>query len=106
MLDTTDFKKIDKLVLKKLCKNCVKNYSTMKKQELFDNFNKVLAIKLIQRCYRNHFYKNAIDPITLDQVSFPCFVYRTKSGKHYFYNYESIIKNIMKTMECFPSTLY
>jgi len=92
---------INNSILKKLCKiQNVKNYSKMNKSCLFQTLNKILAAKIIQRCFRNHFYKDATDPITLDSVNFPCFIYRTKSGKHYFYNYESIIKYIMKTGNC------
>jgi len=96
-----DFKNMDIALLKKLCKNAgIKKYSTLKKRELFTNFNCYLSTKLIQRCYRRHFYKNATDHITLEEIKFPCFIYRTKSGKHYFYSYESIIKYIMKTGDC------
>ena len=96
-----DFKIMDISILKKLCKNGnIKNYSKLKKKELFDTFNKFLAVKVIQKCFRNHFYKNATDHISLEPISYPCFIYRTKSGKHYFYSYESIIKYIMKTGDC------
>jgi hypothetical protein len=96
-----DFRNIEVSILKKLCKKAgIKNYSKLKKKELFENYNKFLATKLIQRCFRNHFYKNATDHITLDNVCYPCFIYRTKSGKCYFYSYESIIKYIMKTGDC------
>jgi hypothetical protein len=88
-------------VLKKLCKIAeIKNYSKLKKKELIQKYNEYLAVKVIQRCYRRHFYKNAVDHITLDPVTFPCFIYRTKSKKCYFYSYESIIKYIMKTGDC------
>jgi hypothetical protein len=84
--------------LKGLCRNCcIKNYSRLKKQELFELYNRFLAVKLIIRMFRKYFYRDATDHITLEQVSFPCFIYRTKSGKCYFYNHESIIKYIMKT---------
>ena len=87
------------VTLKKLCKKIVKK-SKLKKIELFENFNKILSVKLIQRCFRLHFYKNATDHITLEPVSYPCFIYRTKTGKNFFYEYSSIIKNIMKTGDC------
>jgi hypothetical protein len=96
-----DFKNMDVAILKKLCKNeNVKNCSKLKKGELFETFNSILAVRIIQRCYRRHFYKNATDHITLESVSYPCFIYRTKSKKLYFYEYESIIKYIMKTGDC------
>ena len=83
---------------KKMCKNFgIKNYSNLKKQEIFENINRYLAVKLIQRYFRNHFYNSAIDHITLEPVTFPCFIFKTKYGKHYFYNHETIIKYIMKT---------
>ena len=83
------------VVLKKLCKNASIKLLKLKKRELFNEYNRYLAIKLIQKCYRLHFYKNAIDHITLEKVNYPCFIYRTKFNKHYFYDYSSIIKYIM-----------
>jgi len=101
MFSQTDFKNTDLAILKKLCKmREIKNYSKFKKKELFEKFNEYLAVKLIQRCYRRHFYKNAVDHITLEPVTFPCFIYRTKSKKCFFYSYDSIIKYIMKTGDC------
>ena len=83
--------------LKRLLKNKVQNYSKMKKQQLIDSFNKLLAVKMIIKNFRKHFYKNAVDNITLEPVTFPCFIYRVKCGKLFFYEYSSIIKYIMKT---------
>ena len=98
MLSLVDFKSMDTVLLKKLCKMAgIKKYSRLKKRELFDQYNTFLATKIIARSFRNYFYRDATDHITLEPVSFPCFVYKTKSGKRYFYNYESIIKYIMKT---------
>ena len=98
MFIKSDYKYIDICCLKKLCKNFgVKNYSKLKKIELFEIINKLIAVKIIQKFYRNYFYKDATDHITLEPVTFPCFIYKTKSGKHYFYNHSSIIKYIMKT---------
>jgi hypothetical protein len=89
---------LNKINLNKICKIArIKNYSKLNKKELLENINKYLAVKLIQRCFRRYFYNDATDHITLEPVSYPCFIYRTKSGKHYFYNYDSIIKYIMKT---------
>jgi hypothetical protein len=101
MLLKNDFKIIGAPILKMLCKRAgIKNYSKLKKQELFDMYNVYLASKVIRKFYRMYFYKEAVDHITLEPVGYPCFVYRTKSGKHYFYNYDSIIKYIMKTGKC------
>jgi hypothetical protein len=83
--------------LKKLCKSTKLKYSKLKKQELLDLYNKYLAVKKIQKAFRTYLYKDSIDAITLESVSFPCFIYRTKSGKCHFYAYDSIIKYIMKT---------
>ena len=88
---------ISVLILKKLCKIANIKVLKLKKKELFDKYNRYLAVKLIQTRYRKHFYKNAIDHITLEKVCYPCFIYRTKFNKHYFYNYSSIIKYIMKS---------
>jgi hypothetical protein len=94
----TDFKITPTPLLKKLCKIYgIKKISRLKKDELTVLVNKHLAAKVIQRHFRNHFYKNATDHITLEPTCFPCFIYRTKSGKNYFYSHDSIIKYIMKT---------
>jgi hypothetical protein len=69
----------------------------MKKQQLIDAFNRVVAVESIQRTFRNHFYRNAVDSITLEDVKFPCFIYRVKTGQLFFYDYSSIIKYIMKS---------
>ena len=98
MLDNSSFKKLNIRELRFFCKNSsIKNYSTLKKQELFDNYNKFLACKIIQKYYRRHFYKDSEDSISLEKVKYPCFVYRTKCGKHFFYSYDTIIRYIMKT---------
>ena len=102
MLNKNDFNCLSVIILKKLCKNKIK-CGKLKKKELISEYNRYLAIKQIQKRYREHFYKNAIDHITLEKVSYPCFIYRTKSKsasvnfKHYFYEYSSIIKYIMKS---------
>jgi len=101
MYTLLDYKNIGVGLFKLLCKKeSIKNYSKMKKQELFDKLNILLAVKIIQRTFRRHFYKNATDHISLEEVGYPCFVFRTKSKKCYFYSYESIIKYIMKTGDC------
>jgi len=98
MLNNFSFKKLNIPELKFFCKNAkIKNCSILKKKELFDEYNKYLACLVIQKRYRLHFYKNAEDNILLEKVSFPCFVYRTKFGKFFFYNHDTIIKYIMKS---------
>ena len=94
----SDFKKLNIGILKKLCKkNLIPNYSKMKKNELFEECNKVLAVTIIQQKFRKNFYRNAMDSITLENVSYPCFIYRVKTGKVFFYDYSSIIRYIMKS---------
>jgi hypothetical protein len=75
----------------------IKKYSTLKKQELMESYNKYLAVKMIQKNFRQHLYKNATDSITLEKVSYPCFIYRVTTGQLFFYDYSSIIKYIMKS---------
>ena len=75
----------------------IKNISKLKKQELLEKYNTFLACKIIQRCFRNYFYKNAECSISLEPVKYPCFIYRTKLKKCFFYTHDSIIKYIMKT---------
>ena len=64
---------------------------------MINEYNKYLSVLKIQKYYREYFYKNAVDHITLDKIEYPCFIFKTKSGKMYFYSYESIIRYIMKT---------
>jgi hypothetical protein len=98
MLLQKDFKQINKNDLKNLCTFYkLKGLSKLSKQELFTYLNKAIATKIIQKRYRTHFYKNAEDCISLEPVSYPCFVYRSKSSKLFFYSFDNIIKNIMKT---------
>lgn len=95
MLNKND--KINLNDLRKLYKGKIKNISKFNKSDLILKINEYLSILLIQRSYRIHFYKNAEDCITMDKVNYPCFIYKTKFGKHHFYNYDSIIKYIMKS---------
>jgi len=60
-------------------------------------YNKYLSALKIQKVFRKYFYRNAEDHITLERVEYPCFIFQTKSGKCYFYSYQSIVKYIMKT---------
>jgi len=97
MLDLKSFKVLNIPILKIFCKNVGIKCSKLKKEELFNSFNQVLACKIIQRHFRNYFYKNAEDSISLEPVKYPCFVYCTKFRKCFFYSYDTIIKYIMKT---------
>ena len=84
--------------LKVFCKKVkIKGYSKLNKQQLQTEYSKYLACLVIQRCYRKWLYRNAVDCITMDPVKYPCFIYCTKFGKLFFYNYDSLIKYIMKT---------
>jgi hypothetical protein len=96
MLIKSDYSILNVGILKKLSKKA-KLLTNMNKITLFENFNKYLATRLIQKCYRRHLYKNAIDHISLEKINYPCFIFRTKSGKNFYYSYESIVKYIMKT---------
>ena len=98
MLNSNSLKILNIKTLRLFCKHAnIKKCSRVPKETLFENYNRFLACKVIQRCFRNHFYKNAEDSISLEPVRYPCFVYRTKFGKCFFYSYDSIIKYIMKT---------
>jgi hypothetical protein len=96
MLNKDSFKILKLPVLKLFCKNA-KIKINQNKQSLFDCYNRYLAVKIIQRCYRKHFYRNADCSITLEKVNYPCFVYRSKYGKLFFYDLVSIVKYICKT---------
>ena len=88
-------------ILRKICKQKqIPNYSKLNKPQLISELNKYFAVIILQKYFRYHFYKNATDHITLDKVEYPCFIFRTKIGKCYFYTYDSIIKYIMKTGNC------
>jgi hypothetical protein len=95
-----DFNILSLTILRGLCKKNKIVCSKKNKKQLIDELNRVLATKLIQRIFRIHFYKNAVDHITLEKVEYPCFIFRTKIGKCFFYNYDSIIRYIMKTGNC------
>lgn len=98
MLKLCDYKFLSFVFLKKMCMRVkIKNISKMNKLELFNTYNKYLASIVIQKIYRTHLYKNAIDHITLEPVKYPCFIFHSKPNKLYFYEYETIIKYIMKT---------
>jgi len=94
-----DYKTLNIKILKGLCKRIagIHGYSQMTKTKLVEEYNKFLATRIIICNFRKHFYKNATDSITLEPVTFPCFIYRVKTGKIFFYEYESIIKYIMKS---------
>ena len=96
MLDTFSYKCLKVNELKLCFKRFDLNVKKLKKRELFDTYNRCLAAFIIQKAFREHFYKNATDHITLEKVNHPCFIYRLKNNC-YFYTYESIIKYIMKT---------
>jgi uncharacterized CHY-type Zn-finger protein len=100
MLNKDSLKKLNLSDLKVFCKHAEIKYSRLKKEQLFEEYSRYLACKVIQTQFRKHFYRNAVDCITLENVKYPCFIYRSKHGKHFFYSYESIIKNIMKTGDC------
>jgi len=98
MLNQISFKMLNIKNLKNLCKKGgIKNCSKLNKNELFECYSKYLAVKVLQKRWREYFYKNATDCITMENINFPCFIYRTKFGKCFFYSYDSIIKYIMKT---------
>ena len=97
MLNIDSFKKLKIDVLKKYCKSVSIKTSKLKKKELFDKYNEFLASRTIQRQFRKYFYNGAEDSISLESVKYPCFIYRTKFGKCFFYSYDTIIRYIMKT---------
>ena len=97
MLNSVSLKLLKLTDLKNLCKNAKLKITKLNKLQLFDIYNHYLATKLIQKVYRNHFYRNSECSITLEKVRYPCFVFRTKFGKLFFYDYQSITKYICKT---------
>lgn len=97
MLSITDFTRISLPFLKRLCKNLIPYYYRLNKKHLFAEYNRYLAAKVIQKWYRRYFYNSAIDSITFDPISYPCFVFCIFPGKFFFYSYDSIIKYIMKS---------
>lgn len=98
MITKSDYSQLNIKTLKRLCKSRqLTGYSRMLKIELINFYNKFLAVRLIQRNFRKYFYKDAVDSITLEPVNYPCFIYRVKTGQLFFYDYNSIIKYIMKS---------
>lgn len=97
MLNLESFKILKVPELRLLCKNVKIKLNKSTKLQLFENYNRYLATLMIQKAYRKHFYRNAECSITLEKVEYPCFIYRTKFGKLFFYDYLSIVKYISKT---------
>ena len=93
----TDLSILNVRILKKLLKRAKIINHRLKKSEMMREYNKYLSALKIQKIFREYFYRNAEDHITLERVKYPCFIFQTKSGKCYFYSYESIVKYIMKT---------
>ena len=97
MFLSTDLSILNVAILKKLLKRAKILHYRLKKSEMVGEYNKYLSVMKIQEVFRRYFYRNATDHITLEKVEYPCFIFQTKSGKCYFYSYESIVKYIMKT---------
>jgi hypothetical protein len=97
MFLSTDLSILSVAILKKLLKRAKIVNHRLKKLEMVREYNKYLSALKIQKVFRKYFYRNAEDHITLERVEYPCFIFQTKSGKCYFYSYESIVKYIMKT---------
>jgi hypothetical protein len=95
MLNKDSYKILRLPDLKLFCKGKIK--LNQSKSALFECYNRYLAVKIIQRCYRRYFYRNAECSITLEKVNYPCFIYRSKFGKLFFYDLVSIVKYICKT---------
>ncbi len=96
MLNKISYKILKVPDLKLFCKNA-KIKCNQTKSKLFECYNRYLAVKIIQRCYRKHFYRNAECSITLEKVKYPCFIYRSKFGKLFFYDLLSIVMYICKS---------
>ena len=97
MFLSTDLSILSVAILKKLLKRAKILHYRLKKLEMVREYNKYLSALKIQKVFRKYFYRNAEDHITLERVEYPCFIFQTKSGKCYFYSYQSIVKYIMKT---------
>jgi len=73
MFNKRDYSNLSVCILKRLCRQKkVTNCSKMKKQQLIESFNQVVAVESIQKTFRNYFYRNALDSITLEDVKYPC----------------------------------
>jgi len=97
MFLTTDLSILSVRILRKLLKRAKITNHRLKKSEMVREYNKYLSAIKIQKVFREYFYRNATDHITFEKTEYPCFIFQTKSGKCYFYSYESIVKYIMKT---------
>jgi len=97
MLDNRDYKYLKIGLLKKLCKiHKITRISKMNKFELVQTLNTHFAVHTIIKIFRRYIYKNAVDYISLEPVKYPCFIFNA-NGNRYFYNYENIVKYIVKT---------
>ena len=89
---------MNKTVLKWiLAKNKIKGCSKCNLGELRSLVNRLFAAKTIQRYFRRWLYFDATDPITLDPVSHPCFIFCTSFGKRHFYGIRSLVEYIISS---------
>lgn len=94
-----DYSRLNIKLLFKLCKlKKIKKYSHLKKKDLINYYNSNLAASKIINYFRKYLYSNILDPITMDYVEYPCFLWNPpNTQKLLFYNYSSLVEYIIKT---------
>ena len=95
-----DLKNLSVLQLKKLCKLYkITNYSKLRKRALSNLINYNLSILKLQRFFRSILMEpDAICPISMEPISYPCYPFKPKgSTKFVYYNLEYLIDYLLQT---------
>lgn len=83
--------------LKKICKFLhIKNYSSLKKEELILTINKYHSVLKIQKWIRKIFCKNEPCPISCEKIKYPCYPFKSGNVLIY-YNLESLRSYLINT---------
>jgi hypothetical protein len=78
-----------------ITKNKIKGCSRYTLPELQRVVDTLYAVKKIQRWFRKKLYLDAIDPITLESIQHPCFIFCTSFGKLHFYDIRALVEYII-----------
>ena len=100
VLNMNDLKNLSVRQLKKLCKIInINNYSKLRKNELVNIINYNLSVLKIQRYVRNSLMgRDAICPISIQSVCYPCYPFRPKGSSNFvYYNLECLIDYLLTT---------
>lgn len=84
--------------LKKICKFLhIKNYSSLRKNEIISLINKHHAMIKLQRWMRRVFSKEETCPISCEPIKYPCFAYKTPNNVFIYYNLDALRSFLIKS---------